>query len=177
MLTNHNQAWGELAAAYTQQGKEHKLLSPEVKQLMKPLHRTVKEASLAINDSPWSDLTSNNFGLMGPPSLSSITSRTQAPRFLARPAMNAVGGPSFPGPINTSIPSIGSAFPSSTPSISSQGSGGYATPVPATPLSAALGAAAQATVPNTPGVRSGSSSTMNFFEKADRLIHQPNRRI
>jgi hypothetical protein len=87
------------------------------------------------------------------------------------------GGPSFPGPINTSIPAIASAFPSATMSLGSQGSGGYPTPVPATPLSAALGAAAQATVPNTPGLRSQSSSTVNFFERADRLMSQSNRRI
>ncbi|KAH7085090.1 RAM signaling pathway protein-domain-containing protein [Paraphoma chrysanthemicola] len=170
-------AWGELAAAYTQQGKDHKLLSFEVKQLMRPLHRTVKEASLAINDSPWSHLTSNNSGLMGPPSLSSITSRTPAPRYLGRSTMVSGGGPSFPGPINTSLPAMGSGFPSSTASLSSHGSSGYPTPVPATPLSAALGAAAQATVPNTPGLRSQSSSTVNFFERADRLMSQPNRRI
>ncbi|KAH7389558.1 RAM signaling pathway protein-domain-containing protein [Phaeosphaeria sp. MPI-PUGE-AT-0046c] len=170
-------AWGELAAAYTQQGKDHKLQSFEVKQLMKPLHRTVKEASLAINDSPWSHLTANNSILMGPPSLSSITSRTSAPRFLGRPTMSSGGGASFPGPINTSIPAMSSAFPSATMSLGSQGSGGYPTPVPATPLSAALGAAAQATVPNTPGLRSQSSSTVNFFERADRLMSQSNRRI
>ena len=144
---------------------------------MKPLHRTVKEASLAINDSPWSHLTANNSGLMGPPSLSSITSRTSAPRFLGRPTMSSGGGSSFPGPINTAIPAMGNAFPSATMSMGSQGSGGYPTPVPATPLSAALGAAAQATVPNTPGLRSQSSSTVNFFERADRLMSQSNRRI
>lgn len=165
------QAWGALAAAYTQQGKDHKLLSFEVKQLMKPLHRTVKEASLAINDSPWSHLTSNNTGMMGPPSLSSITSRTSAPKFLGRPTMVSGGGASFPGPINTSIPTHSSAY------MGSQGSSGHPTPVPATPLSAALGAAAQATVPSTPGLRSQSSSTVNFFERADRLMSQPNRRI
>jgi hypothetical protein len=153
-------------------------MSSEVRQLMKPLHRMVKEASLAINDSPWSHLTSNNTGLMGPPSLSSITSRTSAPRFLGGRTMVSGGGPSFPGPINTSIPAVASAFPSATMSLGSQGSGGYPTPVPATPLSAALGAAAQATVPNTPGLRPHhSSNTANFFERADRLMNQSNRRI
>jgi hypothetical protein len=144
---------------------------------MKPLHRTVKEASLAINDSPWSHLTSNNTGMMGPPSLSSITSRTTAPKFLGRPTMSSGGGASFPGPINTSITTNSFAYPSATSSFGSQGSSGYPTPVPATPLSAALGAAAQATVPSTPGLRSQSSSTVNFFERADRLMSQPNRRI
>ncbi|KAH7359997.1 cell morphogenesis protein-like protein Sog2 [Pyrenochaeta sp. MPI-SDFR-AT-0127] len=176
-------AWQELAVAYTQQGKDHKLLSSDVKQLMRPLHKTVKEASLAINDSPWSHLTSNNFGLMGPPSLSSFTSRTQPPKYLNKPpAMTMVsgGGPSFPGPINTSIPAMASAFsaqPYSTTSLSSQGSGGYGTPVPATPLSAALGAAAQATIPNTPRMPSQSSNTLNVFERADRLLSQTSRRV
>lgn len=175
------QAWQELAAAYTQQGREHKLLSGEIKQLMRPLHKMVKEATLAINDSPWSHLTSSNTGLMGPPSLSSITSRVQPPRFMKQPngTMSSSGGPSFPGPINTSIPAMASVFsaqPYSNASFGSQGSGGYGTPVPATPLSAALGAAAQATVPNTPRV-SQPSNTLNVFERADRLLSQTSRRV
>lgn len=170
------QAWGELAAAYTQQGKDQKLLSSDVKQIMKPLHRTVKEASLAINDSPWSNLTSNNPGSMGPPTSLSFSSRMQAPRFLGRPTMSSGGGQGFPGPINTSLGGMSSGLNTSTLSLGSHSSG-FPTPVPATPLSAALGVAAQATVPNTPGLRSQSSSTVNFFERADRLMNQPNRRI
>jgi hypothetical protein len=87
--------------------------------------------------------------------------------------MSSGGGPGFPGPINTSLTTMAPGFPSAI----SMTSGGYPTPVPATPLSAALGAAAQATVPNTPGPRSQSASTVNFFERADRLMNQPNRRI
>ncbi|KAF1939740.1 cell morphogenesis protein-like protein Sog2 [Clathrospora elynae] len=175
-------AWQELAAGYTQQGKDYKLLSNEVKQLMRPLHKTVKEASLAINDSPWSHLTSNNLGLMGPPSLASFTSRTQPPRFLNKPngTMSSSGGPSFPGTINTSISAMGSVFPAqhySSISHGSQGSGGYGTPVPATPLSAALGAAAQATVPNTPRAPSQPSNTLKVFERADLLLSQTSRRV
>lgn len=173
------QAWGELATAYTQQGKDHKLLSPDVKQLMKPLHKTVKEASAAIYSSPWSHLTSNNPGSMGPPSLSSITSRTQPPRF--RPGLSASSN-SYLGAINTQVPLVNSTYsaqPYSTASLLSTGSGGYGTPgVPATPLSAALGAAAQATVPNTPKLPpSHGSNTLNVFERADRLLSQTSRRI
>ncbi|KAF2178082.1 hypothetical protein K469DRAFT_600717 [Zopfia rhizophila CBS 207.26] len=175
-------AWGDLAAASTADGRNLGLLSPEVKQLMKPLHKTVKEASLAINDSPWSHLTSNNPGLMGPPSLSSFTSRTQPPKFLNKPTMTTGGGPSFPGPINTSITSVASAFsqPYTGNSLGSTGSGGYVTPVPATPLSAALGAAAQATVPNTPNHLPppvAPTNTINVFERADRLLSQTARRV
>ena len=154
------------------------LLSPEVKQLMKPLHKTVKDASLAINDSPWSHLTSNNPGLAS--SLSSFTSRTQPPRFAHKPTVNSNGGMSYLGPINTSISSVTSAFsqPYTGNSLGSQGSGGYITPVPATPLSAALGAAAQATVPNTPNPMTLQyTNTINFNERADRFLSQTARRI
>ena len=150
---------------------------------MKPLHKTVKEASLAINDSPWNYLTSNNAGLMSPPSLLSFTSRAQPPRYMSKPpsmTMSSGGGPSFPGPINTAVPTIASmlsAQPYSTASLGSQGSGGYGTPVPATPLSAALGAAAQATIPNTPRAPSQPSNTLNVFERADRLLSQTGRRV
>lgn len=171
------QAWGELAADSSGQGRNMGLLSAEVKQLMKPLHRTIKDASLVINDSPWSHLTSNNPGLAS--SLSSFTSRTQPPKFLNKPTMTIGGGPSFPAPLNTSITSVTSAFaqPYSTASLGSQGSGGYVTPVPATPLSAALGAAAQATVPNTPNPAMQTSGTINFNERADRFLSQTARRV
>jgi len=151
---------------------------------MKPLHRTVKEASLAINDSPWSHLTSNNASTTGPPSLSSLTARPQHPRLYANRSngtMPSGGGASFPGPINTAIPTMSSVFsaqPYSTGSHGSQGSGGYATSVPATPLSAALGAAAQATIPNTLSrLPSQGSNTLNVFERADRLLSNTSRRI
>lgn len=148
---------------------------------MKPLHKTVKEASAAIYSSPWSHLTSSNSGLMGPPSLSSFTSRTQAPKFHNRPGMGASGGSSYLGQINTQIPTVNSSFsgqPYSAASIASQGGLGYVAPVPATPLSAALGAAAQATVPNTPKFAPGhGSNTLNVFERADRLLSQTQRRI
>jgi hypothetical protein len=146
---------------------------------MRPLHKTVKEASLAINDSPWSHLTSNNPSLMGPPSLSSLTLRTQPPRFLARSNMGSTGGPPFPGMINTQIPAASSPFPQpySAASFASQNSNGYPTPVPATPLSAALGAAAQATIPNTPKFQPLQGNSLSVFERADRLLSNTSRRI
>ncbi|KAF2269281.1 hypothetical protein CC78DRAFT_529502 [Lojkania enalia] len=173
-------AWSEFAQAATADGRHYGILSLEVKQLMKPLHRTVKEASSAIYDSPWAHLTSNNPGQMGPPSLPSLTSRTQPPRFGSRQTMSSSMSTSFPGPINTSITSVASTYSQnySTASLGS-GSGGYVTPVPATPLSAALGAAAQATVPNTPShpPTVAPTTTINVFERADRLLSQTQRRV
>lgn len=144
---------------------------------MKPLHKTVKDASIAINDSPWSHLTSTNPSLAA--SVLSYSSRPQPPKFAHKPASTSTGGTSYLGPINTSISSVASAFsqPYSGNSLGSQGSGGYITPVPATPLSAALGAAAQATVPNTPNPATLQPSTINFNERADRFLSQTARRV
>lgn len=149
---------------------------------MRPLHKSVKEASNAIYSSPWSHLTSNNPGSTGPPSaLSSITSRTQPPRFPNRPGMSGSGN-SYLGAINTQVPTANSMYssqPYSTTSLLSTTSSGYGTPgVPATPLSAALGAAAQATVPNTPKFAPNhGSGSLNVFERADRLLSNTARRI
>ncbi|KAF2196484.1 hypothetical protein GQ43DRAFT_405030 [Delitschia confertaspora ATCC 74209] len=173
-------AWGDLAAASTTDGRNLGLLSLEVKQLMKPLHRTVKEASLAINDSTWANMSSN----YSTP-LPSFTSRTQPPKF-HRPTMTnsgSGGGPGFPGPINTSITSVASAYNQYLNNGhigSGAGSGGYITPVPATPLSAALGPAAQATVPNTPNVSSQGSGSLfagGWEARADRYLNQTARRV
>ena len=201
------QAWGDLATATTSEARQMGLLNEDLKLLMKPLHRAVKDASLVINASSWSHLalaantagggsggTTTTSGTMGPPSLPSLTSKTQPPKFFTNKSLAASsggggGGPSLPGPINTALtPSVSSFAPqysaqsSAGPSASALG---YITPVPATPLSAALGAAAQATVPNTPNqVPPGPSGQHtgpfagNVFERADRLLQQvPQRRI
>ncbi|KAF2872433.1 RAM signaling pathway protein-domain-containing protein [Massariosphaeria phaeospora] len=172
-------AWGELAMTSTTEGREMGLLSSEVKQLMKPLHKTVKDASLAINASPWSHLTSNSIGHMGPPSLSTLTTIPHPPRFPNKSSMAAItNGISYPGPINTSISSIYAQPNYSVTSIGSQGSAGYNTSVPPTPLSAALGAAITATMPNTPNHPPVAPlSTFNVFERADRLLNSTSRRI
>ena len=146
---------------------------------MKPLHKNVKEASLAINDSPWANLSSGNS--LPPSRLPSFTSRTQVPKF-SKPTLVG-GGPSFPGPINTQIPSVAANYHQYANSSLSTGSIGYITPVPATPLSAALGPAAQATVPNTPNMAAPMRPEAtgpfagNVFERADRLLSQSSRRV
>lgn len=189
--TTYIKAWGDLATTSSGEARQMGLLNDEIKRLMKPLHKAIKEASLVINASSWSHLASANpsGGAMGPPSLPSLTSKTQAPKFLSnKPSMTGVGGPSFPGPINTTFTSAPPLYSAQSATSSSMG---YVTPVPATPLSAALGAAAQATVPNTPNQISnqtmlglGGSHSQNhtgpfagnFFERAERLLQQTAQR-
>ena len=205
MLTNI-QAWGDLATATTGEARQMGLLNEDLKLFMKPLHRAVKDASLVINASSWSHLalaanttgggsgaTTTTSGTMGPPSLPSLTSKTQPPKFFTNKSLAAGSGgggeSSFPGPINTALTPSVSSFASQYSAQSSAGPSasalGYITPVLATPLSAALGAAAQATVPNTPnqvppgpGGQHTGPFAGNVFERADRLLQQvPQRRI
>ncbi|KAF2809598.1 uncharacterized protein BDZ99DRAFT_443981 [Mytilinidion resinicola] len=187
-------AWNDMAAAIAGDGRKVGLLAEDVKILMKPTHHAVKDAGLMINNSSWSYLAHsapNAGGSMGPPGLQSLTSKTQPPKFYSNQSSFSAGhGPGFPGPINTSITPAASTYSAisnySATSFTSQSSAGgssmgYVTPVPATPLSAALGAAAQATVPNTPNQLPGQNNTGpfagNVFERADRLAQQPYRRI
>ncbi|KAF2742414.1 hypothetical protein M011DRAFT_412755 [Sporormia fimetaria CBS 119925] len=178
-------AWFELAAASVGDGRHMGLLKPELKQTMKSLHKYVKEASAAINDSPWSHLTTTNQPApntqqaFNPPPAERQNSmsgywNTPGTKSSSKPM---TGGQPYPAPINTSITSVASTYshPYSTSSLGS-GSGGYGTPVPATPLlNAALGAAAQATVPNTPGY-SRTGTVMDYFERPERLRVQKSSR-
>ncbi|KAI9755252.1 MAG: RAM signaling network component [Lichina confinis] len=79
-----------------------------------------------------------------------------------------------PGPLNTSGPAYShNGGASASP---------YISPLPATPLSAALGPAAQATVPTGAGAGAGAGSSSrngmfsgNVFERADSLLSNPRR--
>lgn len=167
---------------------------------MKPVQKAVKEASVAITSSPWGHLAvrsesssvfttpthfpprseSRSYG-HGHAFGSSIHSTTSGPV------------PVVPGPINTSVPG-----PYSSHNTTPASSVGHITPTPvqpATPMSAALGAAAQATVPSTPGHVPPPPSTVlgptsmpvdppitgrfagNVFERADRLLSSTSRRV
>lgn len=138
------------------------LLLDDVKSAMKPIHKAVKEVSRIIDQSPWSHLT-----------VRGATSNLPVPTSMSLPTMPlpvlpsvnsllmSLPHPSLPGPINTSVAPSYAASAASTP--------GYVTPVPATPLSAALGPAAQATVPTTP---SQQLPAINVFERSigERLL-------
>lgn len=145
---------------------------------MKPIQKIIKEISQIINASPWSSLAVRSpvagapppsiadLALSPPSNYSILTARHNPPPTLQQ----------IPHSINTGVPPSHS-FP--TPALSSANSGmtgvsasssnpstyNYLTSVPPTPLSAALGPAAQATVaissmsPSTNGNTASSSST------------------
>ncbi|KAL1635479.1 RAM signaling network component [Diplodia intermedia] len=173
-------AWSDLAVAVKQLGQMGQL-PEDVKQVMKPVQKAVKEAGGAITASPWSHLAVRNDSSAVFPPQSALSMRSSDTRHLGH-GFNGLSTSSMPGPINTAIPLHANYNHSATPSSSM----GLVTPVPATPLSAALGAAAQATVPSTPGHAPTSTPVDppmtgrfagNVFERADRLLQQTQRRI
>ena len=95
-----------------------------VKTVMRPLHKAFKEVNKMISESPLYHAVRTSNGPIPP-----------TPQALAPP---------FPTSINT-------AFAQAVGAHQNNGlRSGYVTPVPATPLSAALGPAVQATVASTP---------------------------
>lgn len=101
---------------------EQRLDTSTVKTVMRPLHKAFKEVNKMISESP-----------------------------LYHQAVRAIG------PISAGPHSLAPPFPTSINTAFAQAAGqsnglrsGYVTPVPATPLSAALGPAVQAMVASTP---------------------------
>ena len=145
---------------------------------MKPIQKIIKEISQIINASPWSSLAIRSpivgapppsiadLALSPPPNYSILTTRhNPAPMLQQIPHSINTGVPpshSFPTPALSSATSgmTGISVSSSNPSTFN-----HLTSVPPTPLSAALGPAAQATVaissisPSTNGNTASSSST------------------
>ncbi|KAK8202765.1 hypothetical protein HDK77DRAFT_383726 [Phyllosticta capitalensis] len=199
LCTAYVKTWSDLAVAVKDLGQIGQL-PEDIKHIMKPVQKAVKEASVAITSSPWGHLAvrsesssvfttpthfpprseSRSYG-HGHAFGSSIHSTTSGPV------------PVVPGPINTSVPG-----PYSSHNTTPASSVGHITPTPvqpATPMSAALGAAAQATVPSTPGHVPPPPSTVlgptsmpvdppitgrfagNVFERADRLLSSTSRRV
>lgn len=180
LCTSWVKAWSDLAVAVKELGQMGQL-PEDIKQVMKPVQKAVKEAGGAITTSPWSHLAvRNDSSAMFPPQ-STLSMRSSDSRHMGH-GLSGLSTSSIPDPINTAIPLNANYTHSATPSSVM----GLVTPVPATPLSAALGAAAQATVPSTPGHASTSTPVDppmtgrfagNVFERADRLLQQTQRRI
>ena len=144
-------------------------IDPELRHRFRPIHENTKEASTLIKNSPWNIYTRETL----PPS--QIHSRA------ATPVQNGhVHTPTtMPPPLPTPTPASYQGYQHRRTANGSNGSvtaptiSPFNTTVPATPLSAALGPAAQATVPTTPASGGGSMAGMfegNVFQRADNLL-------
>lgn len=171
------QVWFEFVALISGEANKARLVQEDIRLAMRPIHRAVKDAMNLIHASPWSHLTREHLAITD-----ATASRPMHPMNANDASNNVVYH--VPNPINTSIAS---------PTLPASASQGFVTPVPATPLSAALGVAAQATVPSTPGHSTfqpsytayghapnqsfANSLSGTFFERADRLLQTNQRRI
>ncbi|KAK3673747.1 RAM signaling network component [Recurvomyces mirabilis] len=142
------QSWTDLATQIKDLSQQQRLAGSvisgmedlsSVRGVMRPVQKAVKEVSKVISESPlYQQALRQPFGPM--------TGGGAGPNGLAPP---------FPASVNAALAQVvgsqGHLHNVGSYSNGSQGShSGYVTPVPATPLSAALGPAAQATVASTP---------------------------
>ena len=124
------------------------LVPSDMRHQVRPVHKFATEAASLITNSPWNRLTFEVEPQTRPPSLAP----TPAPTGYQAHRTRGSGG--------------SNAAASSSP---------YTPSVPATPLSAALGPAAQATVPATPASASlNRSFEGDVFQRADSLLSMQN---
>lgn len=144
-----SQSWTELATEIKDLGSQ-RIDITNVKGIVRPIHKVMKEVSKIITDSP----------------LYHQAMRPALPGALPTPGPHSLAPP-FPTAINT-------GFAQALANHS-----GYVTPVPATPLSAALGPAAQATVASTPSTLNPPNEYFHpprsaAHERVDTVMqHQP----
>ena len=134
--------------------RRYQLISLDVARLLAPVHKSVKNALQSVDSSPWSYTIHQT-----PPSHQSSNQ--------SHWGQNGHGTSYSAGRSNGHYRTRGESGSSSSP---------YMTSVPATPLSAALGPAAQATIPSTPA--SASSLDRSFqgdvFQRADSFLNMQN---
>ena len=134
--------------------RRYQVISPDVTRLLAPVHKSVKNALQSVNTSPWSHTIHQT------PPLHHTAGQSQW-------GQNGHGRNYSGGRSNGHYRNRGGSGSNSSP---------YMTSVPATPLSAALGPAAQAIIPITPA--SASSLDRSFqgdvFQRADSYLNMQN---
>ncbi|OAX85289.1 hypothetical protein ACJ72_00319 [Emergomyces africanus] len=134
------------------EARNYRLLNPEVVITLRPVQKASREAGRLIDASPWAYLAELN---------------TSNPTAI------------YPPPIQTNqlqyYTNSSTSTMLSAPSTLTNGSSPQSVPLPATPLSAALGPAAQATVPSTPAsAYSDRFFAGDVFQRADSLLNTAN---
>ncbi|KAI9889880.1 MAG: RAM signaling network component [Vezdaea aestivalis] len=142
------------------------LIQPMLLTALRPVQKAVKAVSLVIDNSPWKSLS-----VSGPPFLQNT--QKQPPTAITHAMIQAGLTPNANGVMTTSTPSTTVSSASHTASSSSAS---ISSTIPATPLSAALGPAVQATVPTNGSIsRSNTTFSGNVYERADSLLSSRSR--
>ena len=170
----------------------HQMVDNDVKHMLRPVHKTTVDAANLMNESPWNRLTSTSeeyaSDVSSPPQ-STIHSRAPTPvlHTTTLPSLHIpLPHPPPPTPVAMQAPSRSQSQSRNDPGLhrrtagtkgSSGSNNGVASPasynasIPATPLSAALGPAAQATLSSTSSGPPGLNKSFegDVFQRADYL--------
>lgn len=189
-------AWGHFLVL-VRDARMYQLINDEMKRMLHPVHRLTTENAKLISDSVWKGLVNasdeSDPVQTAPPSVSSSATHSRAPTPVQQngypPLMRMGAEPPPPTPIALQPPSRsqsqsrGDTYYHRRPggNKGSNESNNITSPAsytPATPLSAALGPAAQATVPSTPGNGPGLDRSFHgdVFQRAE-YYQQTVRRI
>lgn len=170
------------------------ILPQEVVSVLRPVQKACSEAGHAITTSPWHSMIQGTSTMPAPTPLNGPGSLR--PQMLNRRATDSNGTMhaysaaiahqqdnqaqlSHYPPSRTHLQALPNLNSLPTPHLSTPSSAGSATPVsasiPATPMSAALGPAIQATVSNTTATSKDGDSFFrgNVFQRADSLLSMP----
>ena len=152
--------------------KPNRALVADASAILHPTHKLISEAVALIRDSPWERLQEDSL----PPS--QVHSRAPTPvQIYPTPIHTQMVAPPIPHPSMASHQHYQHRRPNGSNGSTNGSSMSPHSGIPATPMSAALGPAAQATVPKTPasGSAGGSMSSMfegNVFQRAENLLSQ-----
>lgn len=172
------------------------VLPQEIVGVLRPVQKACRDAGLSINTSPWSHVFQGVTSMPAPTPLAARGGEGSRPMDANRAAKMTNGNvSSYSAAMSKQAVSqaqsvyqqvTGKGQPSSlsslpTPSLQSSGGSSVSSgpspssaQMPATPLSAALGPAVQATVPSTPASLYGDSFFKgDVFQRADSLLSMP----
>ncbi|MCJ1355598.1 MAG: RAM signaling network component [Icmadophila ericetorum] len=139
------------------EAKRLQLIPADIGRVLQPVHRSVKLAISTMKNSPWAYTLNQNFPLQPPMAQSHWQSHGNGP-------MNGhINGQRFKSSHHRTRRGSGSGSSSSP----------YVNSIPATPLSAALGPAAQATVPSTPATSMSFDASFkgDVFQRAETYLN------
>ena len=188
-------AW-EQFLMLSREARKYQVIDDEVKRMLLPIHRLNVENAQLIDTSVWKSRFTTAAGtdqsLMAPPSVPASASSSRAPTPVQNglpPPMRMGAEPPPPTPMmrapsRSQSQSRGDNFFHRRPA-GTKGSNESNTIIspasytPATPLSAALGPAAQATVPSTSSIGQDINRSFqgDFFQRADYYQQSTARRI
>jgi hypothetical protein len=153
------------------EAKDLRLLAQDIIIVLRPVQKASREAGRLVETSPWAYLT--DAGAVAAP-FHGQYSREPDVYIGGANGVNTHYAPQNAQTCPPVVPSTVTGMSGPTTTQTSTSASPVSVPLPATPLSAALGPAAQATVPTTPAsAYTDQFFAGNVFQRADSLLNMP----